>query len=327
MQSHSRGRGQNEPGRLGKTRTSGNGDTSTECSAICCAWASGWNAACHRFTDRSAHDMAAQPLNVGLMQLMMDQQMARMQAMITDANAHLTLKMSTEMDEVKGVVEDVRGVAERAGSTASAAMEAVRALQAKVEKGVPAACGVSADAKKTTETNQETRRQLEMVITGFPYNTPKVEIEAILADVVKKYEITTDDQFAPGPLASVGILRFNSSAHKKEFKQKLKTNGFSIKHGGRELHVGDNAPKEDKPKERAVGRVKRALMEVKRDHTDVLVLRKKGEVYLEGENGRVRVAKWRGDHLKLAGEAETLKGRIDELIAERGGRERDGLSD
>ena len=40
------------------------------------------------------------------------------------------------------------------------------------------------------------------------------------------------------------------------------------------------------------------------------------------------MAKWRGDYMKLAGEAEQVKGRIDELIAEkRVGRERYRLSD
>ena len=87
------------------------------------------------------------------------------------------------------------------------------------------------------------------------------------------------------------------------------------------LKISDNLPKEDRARERAVGKVKRALMEVDEDRVDVVVDYASGEVWV----GEERVAKWTGDGLKTKGEALSLKDRIDSLMAER--RPQDELSE
>jgi hypothetical protein len=98
---------------------------------------------------------------------------------------------------------------------------------------------------------------------------------------------------------------------KKEFKYK----------GVHTLNIGDNESKEQRIQGRAVGKVKRALMEARANRTDVIADRKTGEVLLRTVVGGVasteRVAKWVGDHFRFKGEALTLKARIEELLAEK----------
>ena len=62
-------------------------------------------------------------------------------------------------------------------------------------------------------------------------------------------------------------------------------------------------------------------MEASNERSDVIVVRSRGEVYA----GKERVAKWTGEGVRLRGEAEALRDRINELIEEK--PERDGLSD
>ena len=66
-------------------------------------------------------------------------------------------------------------------------------------------------------------------------------------------------------------------------------------------------------KGRAVGKIKRALLEAKKDRTDVTADYGTAEVYVANK----KVAWWKGETLKLKGEAFQLKERIEELIAER----------
>ena len=162
-----------------------------------------------------------------------------------------------------------------------------------------------------------------MIVTGFPYNTPQAEIQKVLDEIVDDYGVKVQDKFSLALRASLGIMRLSSETPKRNFKTKLKEKRFDKQHGGRDLHVGDNVPKDDQQKERAVGKLKKALMEAKKDRSDVQVLRKKGEVWTaEG-----RVAKRRGTYLKLIGEAEQVKNRFEELVADKRERVKDGLSD
>ena len=88
-------------------------------------------------------------------------------------------------------------------------------------------------------------------------------------------------------------------------------------HQGKKLSIGDN----ERKRGRAMSKIKRALMEQDGDRTDITIDGKGGNVYV----GRAQVAKWDGEGLRLAREAELLKERIDELMTER--VERDGRSD
>ena len=81
----------------------------------------------------------------------------------------------------------------------------------------------------------------------------------------------------------------------------------------KEVKVSDNDLKEDRDKGRAMAKVYRALYEAKKDRTDLRKDKKWGEVYA----GKVRVARWDGEKMKLKGEALPLKARIEELIAEK----------
>ena len=73
---------------------------------------------------------------------------------------------------------------------------------------------------------------------------------------------------------------------------------------------------------RALAKVKRSLCESEEGRRDVVIVKRKGEVYAKKE----RVAKWDGHKLRLRGEVEDLWERIEELISE-GAPEKDGLSD
>ena len=76
---------------------------------------------------------------------------------------------------------------------------------------------------------------------------------------------------------------------------------------------GDNEDKQQQAKSRAIGKVKRALCELRESRVDVVADRKAGEVWIGSE----RVAKWKDDKLRLKGEALQVKARIDTLIAEK----------
>eukprot|EP00973_Karenia_brevis_P005042 694051-Karenia_brevis.AAC.1 len=62
---------------------------------------------------------------------------------------------------------------------------------------------------------------------------------------------------------------------------------------------------------RAVGKLKRALMEKDKERTDVIAIRSKGEVWV----GKERVAKWTDQKMKLRGEGLEVKGRFEELMS------------
>eukprot|EP00973_Karenia_brevis_P037945 5232952-Karenia_brevis.AAC.1 len=122
------------------------------------------------------------------------------------------------------------------------------------------------------------------------------------------------DRFPVGAKASKGILKFATREEKDTFRKALRDNKFDKSFEGNRLYIEDNdLDKDEKDKRRAVGKVKRALMEAKSDRNDVTALRPQGEVWIGDE----RVAKWVKGYMKLRGEALSLKARIDELIAHR----------
>eukprot|EP00973_Karenia_brevis_P094807 12424277-Karenia_brevis.AAC.1 len=78
----------------------------------------------------------------------------------------------------------------------------------------------------------------------------------------------------------MGILRFEDADHKASFKQALRESKYSTSFKERALYIDENHPKEDRPKRRAVGKVKRALMEKQPGRSDVIAWRDKGEVWI-----------------------------------------------
>eukprot|EP00973_Karenia_brevis_P029824 4113778-Karenia_brevis.AAC.1 len=77
----------------------------------------------------------------------------------------------------------------------------------------------------------------------------------------------------------MGVLRFSSVDHKEEFRTKLRERKYKTTFAESQLYIDNNYPKEDRPKRRAAGKVKRALMEKDGSRQDVVVMRDKGEVW------------------------------------------------
>ena len=73
--------------------------------------------------------------------------------------------------------------------------------------------------------------------------------------------------------------------------------------------------------EAVVGKVVKALREMRQGRTDVDRDYRKGTVCV----GKEIVAQWEGGRMRLRGEAKTLKSRIDELVNEK--REKEEVSD
>ena len=165
-------------------------------------------------------------------------------------------------------------------------------------------------------------KSLEMVFSKFPWNTPGHEIEARIKEVVKEGIGAEPNVVTTRKMTSFGIAKFASSKQKSDFKKWLGDGKKEFKFKGlHTLSIGDNEEKTRRIQGRAVGKVKRALMESRANRTDITTDRNAGEVFV----GTERVAKWVGDHFRLKGEALKLKERIDELLAEK--RPRDELSE
>eukprot|EP00973_Karenia_brevis_P020088 2757287-Karenia_brevis.AAC.1 len=109
---------------------------------------------------------------------------------------------------------------------------------------------------------------------------------------------------------------------KARFQEALRTKKFDKSFDGNKLYVEDNnLSGDERSKRRAVGKVKRALMEANDSREDVVALRPQGEVWVGSE----RVAKWKDGIMRLRGEGLLRKARIDELIATR--RKTDEMSE
>ena len=153
-----------------------------------------------------------------------------------------------------------------------------------------------------------------MTFTGFPWNTRQEEVKLRIKEIVKA-GIGLDIEVATTrKRTSFGFARFATQPQKSEFKKWLAKETEVIKCKGlHDLRIGDNEDKEQQARGRAVSKVKRALMEARANRTDLDVDRRAGEVFI----GTERVAKWVGDHLRLKGEALTVKSKIDQLLKEK----------
>ena len=124
-------------------------------------------------------------------------------------------------------------------------------------------------------------------------------------------------------MTSFGYIKFKDIETKKRFKKGLGGVEDPIKYDEEhKLNIGDNEDKQQQARGRAIGKVKRALHELREGRTDVVADRRAGEVWI----GQECVAKWIGVGLRLKGEALKAKARIDALIAEKR-RPQDTLSE
>eukprot|EP00973_Karenia_brevis_P039992 5520823-Karenia_brevis.AAC.1 len=95
-------------------------------------------------------------------------------------------------------------------------MEAVRALRSEIkdkkfaswQTGVPASSG---EGGSQVSGDMSDRRRRQMTVRGFEFNTAKKAIEEKLAEIERDLEVKCKDKFAPGPLASKGILEFRNA--------------------------------------------------------------------------------------------------------------------
>ena len=124
-------------------------------------------------------------------------------------------------------------------------------------------------------------------------------------------------------MASFAIIRFDEYEHKQDFKRWLRTNGEEVtKEGG--IWFGENVVKDTRARERAVGKVKRALCMAKENRQDVYRDFRRGMVYVGDEV----VAKWDeiSKMMMFRGEGNEIKDTYKKLM-EEGKREEDHFSE
>eukprot|EP00973_Karenia_brevis_P012362 1679478-Karenia_brevis.AAC.1 len=97
--------------------------------------------------------------------------------------------------------------------------------------------------------------------------------------IEKDLGVICEDKFALGLLASAGILRFRTWEEKQAIRTKIRTERYSTHHKDKKLYLDDNYSNHDRQKTRAVGKVKRALMEKNPERQDVVAMKNKGEVW------------------------------------------------
>ena len=126
-----------------------------------------------------------------------------------------------------------------------------------------------------------------------------------------------------GQMASFAIIRFDTYENKQEFKRWLQTHGEEVKKE-RGLWFGENVDKDARARERAVGKVKRALLLAREGRTDVYRDFRRGMVYVGDEV----VAKWdeTGKMMTFRGEGKEIRGTYKKLM-EEGKREEDQFSE
>ena len=166
-------------------------------------------------------------------------------------------------------------------------------------------------------------RRNEMVARGFKRNTYWKEIKSKVEGVLGESKVTNGGVKVIGQMASFAIIRFEEYENKQQFKLWLQTSGAErIKEQG--IWFGENIDKDARARERAVGKVKRALFLRNERRTDVYRDYRRGIVYV----GDVVVARW-DETLKVMmfrGEGKEIRESYKRLL-EEGKREEDGFSE
>ena len=131
------------------------------------------------------------------------------------------------------------------------------------------------------------KRKREMVVTNFRKDTPKNVIISGIEELTRKAEAEAEDTYTFGPFEAMGVVRFKTEEDKRKFKQWLQKNHMRTdyaeedREGVRQLFASDNRPKADRDKRWPMGKVKRAIIEVKGAGaaTDTIVEYNKGRVW------------------------------------------------
>ena len=166
-------------------------------------------------------------------------------------------------------------------------------------------------------------RRNEMVTRGFKRNTHWKEIKTKVEGIMGVSGVTYGGVKVIGQMSSFAIIRFDKYEHKQDFKRWLRTNGEDVtKEGG--IWFGENVDKDTRARERAVGKVKKALCMAKQNRQDVCRDYRRGIVYVGDEvvarwNDVSKVMTFRGEG---RGIRETYKRLLDE-----GRREEDQFSE
>ena len=166
-------------------------------------------------------------------------------------------------------------------------------------------------------------RRNEMVARGFKRNTHWKEIKSKVEEVMGKSGVTNGGVKVIGQMASFAIIRFDAYENKQEFKRWLQTYGEQVKRE-RGIWFGENVDKDARARERAVGKVKRALMMATDGRNDVYRDFRRGVVYVGDEV----VAKW-DEMFKMMmfrGEGKEIRDTYKKLM-EEGKREEDQFSE
>ena len=167
-------------------------------------------------------------------------------------------------------------------------------------------------------------RRNEMVMRGFRRNMYWKEIKSKGEDVMKESGITYRRVKVIGEKSSFAIIQFYEYDQKQDFKRWLESHGAEAleRHGtgvkaGKGLWFGDNVDKEAQGREKAVGKVKLALIQKREGRTDVYRDYKMGKVWV----GDVLVARWDvgSKRMQFRGEGETIREEYERLMAERKG--------
>ena len=121
-----------------------------------------------------------------------------------------------------------------------------------------------------------------MVARGFKRNTYWKEIKSKVEGVMGKSKVTNGGVKVIGQMASFAIIRFDEYENKQEFKLWLQAHGEEVKNE-QGLWFGENVDKDARARERAVGKVKRALLLAREGRTDVYRDFRRGMVYVGDE--------------------------------------------
>ena len=140
---------------------------------------------------------------------------------------------------------------------------------------------------------------------------------------MEKSRVTNGGVKVIGQMASFAIIRFDAYWNKLEFKRWLQTYGEEMT-GESGIWFGENMDKDARARERAVGKVKRALLMAKERRTDVYRDFRRGMVYVGDEV----VARWdeMSKMMTFRGEGKDIRETYQKLM-EEGRREQDHFSE
>ena len=175
------------------------------------------------------------------------------------------------------------------------------------------------EKEEEDEEEEEDTKAIEMVIGGFRFNTPSVDIKEYIEVIMNMGEPAFKHKGVrtTRKMTSYGIIRFVSMKEKMRFKKFLASLQEPLEKDGKKLRIGENEDKEVRTRGRTIAKVVKALydakegrQDIKRDYVIHEVYKKEGKIWK-------RVAYYQDGSLKLKGEALELKEKIQKLVDEK----------